>query len=447
MSFIADRQTLDDLNLLGRFKQGSVFSLFNKVHTKGGENLLETMFKTPLTDHQAINERSRLFSFFQNEQLDFPFDAKKFETAINYLDSEPSSSPVLASAGMIVKSIQGRLLKDEKYETLKNGFDSAIVTLKTCKDFFRQLDPNKNPFGRQVKQVARLFNDPRLGWLDSDVLKEKTSIIKFSRFDHLLRSVLVKDVRNLLEIIHELDVCIAVAKVAAANNFSYATAYPSSDQFLKAEELQHPTLKKAVGNEISLDQKGNVVFLTGANMAGKSTLMKTVGVSFYLAHMGFPIAAKQMDFSVKAGIFSSINTPDDLKMGYSHFYAEVMRVKKVAEEVALGKHLLVIFDELFKGTNVKDAYDATLAVTEAFALYHNCFFIISTHIIEVGESLKRTCDNLQFKYLPTIVENNIPRYTYKLSEGITSDRQGMMIIENEGILELLNLNRQQKPFA
>jgi len=96
----------------------------------------------------------------------------------------------------------------------------------------------------------------------------------------------------------------------------------------------------------------------------------------------------------------------------------------------------VIFDELFKGTNVKDAYDATLAVTAAFSEFRDCLFIISTHIIEAGEVLKQQ-DNLQMLYLPTIMNGNVPQYTYQLQQGISSDRHGMMIIENEGILEML----------
>jgi DNA mismatch repair ATPase MutS len=95
-----------------------------------------------------------------------------------------------------------------------------------------------------------------------------------------------------------------------------------------------------------------------------------------------------------------------------------------------------MFDELFKGTNVKDAYDGTLAVTEGFAAYTECLFIVSTHIIEVGEVLKGR-DNIKFGYMPTVMEGSRPRYTYKMQEGITEDRQGMMIIRNEGILELI----------
>ena len=96
-----------------------------------------------------------------------------------------------------------------------------------------------------------------------------------------------------------------------------------------------------------------------------------------------------------------------------------------------------MFDELFKGINVKDAYDGTLAVTEGFAEYLDCLFVVSTHIIEVGESLKKL-PNIQFKFMPTVLEGAVPRYTYRMEEGITGDRQGMMIIRNEGILEMID---------
>jgi DNA mismatch repair ATPase MutS len=85
---------------------------------------------------------------------------------------------------------------------------------------------------------------------------------------------------------------------------------------------------------------------------------------------------------------------------------------------------------------VKDAYDGSLAVTEAFAEYRECLFIVSTHIIEVGEVLKGHA-NIHCVYMPTVMDGAHPRYTYQLQEGITADRQGMMIIQNEGILELI----------
>ncbi|MNX66957.1 DNA mismatch repair protein MutS [compost metagenome] len=246
-----------------------------------------------------------------------------------------------------------------------------------------------------------------------------------------------KEMVFVLDSIYRLDVYLAVANTAKERGFAYPEALSKEINVLRSTALWHPSLLNGIANPVSLHQDQNMIFLTGANMAGKSTFMKAFGIAIYLAHMGFPVAAKDMQFSVMDGLYSSINVADDLNMGYSHFYAEVLRVKKVATEVGQRKNLVVLFDELFKGTNVKDAYDATLAATEAFSNYRNCFFIISTHIIEVGEALRNSKSNLQFAYLPTVLEGNRPKYTYNLKNGITKDRQGMMIIENEGILEML----------
>lgn len=236
--------------------------------------------------------------------------------------------------------------------------------------------------------------------------------------------------------IYELDVHIAVGNVAATRGFTYAKALPAERNIFSAANLSHPCIDGAIGNSIRMSDTRNVIFLTGANMAGKSTLMKSVGIVMYLAHMGFPVSANEVEFSVREGMYTSINVADNIGLGYSHFYAEVVRVKQAAEAAATGGRLLLMFDELFKGTNVKDAYDGTLAVTEAFADYADCLFVVSTHIIEVGEALEGS-SNIQFTYMPTVMEGSRPRYTYKLQEGITEDRQGMMIIRNEGILELL----------
>lgn len=178
-------------------------------------------------------------------------------------------------------------------------------------------------------------------------------------------------------------------------------------------------------------------------MAGKSTFMKSIGIALYLAHMGFPVAASAMEFSVRDGIYTTINLSDDLSSGNSHFYAEVLRVKKIAKELGVAKNLFIIFDELFRGTNVKDAYEGTIAITEAFAQKRNCMFVVSTHIIEAGDVLRDRCSNINFVYLPTKMDNNTPIYTYKLEPGITADRHGMVIINNEGILEIIRSRKNK----
>lgn len=434
MSFIADKQTLGDLNLLGKYKPDSMFSLFNQVQTGGGERLLQEMFQHPLQQADQINERSSLFRYFEDQNIDFPFINETFSRVENYLSMGAAGNYPAAVSGMLYKKFLGSFLHDEQFAVLHSGLIAAIGMLNTFRDFLEKLENKAGPYEKERLVLKGIFSDQRLDWL-----KEYTqlSLLKVAEYDHLLKHTLRDQLELILESVYRLDVYTAVSKVSRIRGFSYAHALVKEENLIRAAAVWHPGLIKGIANPLSLDQEKNMFFLTGANMAGKSTFMKSFGIAVYMAHMGFPVAAKEMTFSIRDGLYSSINVPDDLNMGYSHFYAEVLRVRKVAEEVSAGRSLVVLCDELFKGTNVKDAYDATLSVTEAFSAYRDCFFMISTHIIEVGESLRKSTANLQFFYLPTIIENNIPKYTYLLEEGITSDRQGMMIIENEGILALL----------
>lgn len=437
MSFITDQQTLEDLNLTGKYKSGSIFSFFNQVKTSGGEQLLESMFGKPLTDVGLINQRSRIFNHFQQRDIAFPLQRKDFELMENYLTETTSKKQLVAYFGNLKKQVLASTIRDDQYERMQAGVRATISILKTCRNFFLQLDAfavAEPIYGVEIAEAISIFKSKALAWVGDE--EGAMTFFKWSKYDHLLKQGLKNELHSLMQAIYHLDVYIAVAKLGRSKGFTYAEALEKDKNLFVAEALAHPSLSHAVGNAISFNQRERLIFLTGANMAGKSTLMKTIGISLYLAHMGFPVAAKSMQFSVKDGLYSSINVPDDIGLGLSHFYAEVLRVKKVAEEVSSGKALLIIFDELFKGTNVKDAYDATLAVTEAFSAYVRCSFVISTHIIEVGAALKDN-SRIQFFYLPTVMEAHVPRYTYQLAQGITTDRQGMLIIENEGILELL----------
>lgn len=436
MSFSIDAQTLEELNLLGKFKQGSVYSLFNQVKTRGGEQLLEQLFRTPLNNAAAINERSSIFQFFQQAQLAFPFDAQEISSMREYLDAGTGNNLLMALAGTVIKKILAGLTRDERYRKIVQGLQATIVTLNKCYAVLEMIQPPAGVYADRVKAMKAILANKRLEKLRNVNIYGTLPVKDLAEYDHALKGRLRQDMEQVLSFIYELDVYIAVSDVARYRDFTYANAFPAEKNILLATGLYHPAIKDAVGNELSLHKQSNVLFLTGANMAGKSTWMKSVGIATYLAHIGFPVAAASMDFSIREGLYSSINVADNISLGYSHFYAEVVRVKQAADATSSGKKLLLMFDELFKGTNVKDAYDGTLAVTEAFAEYRDCLFIISTHIIEVGEVLKGH-KNIHCVYMPTVMEGAHPRYTYKLQEGITEDRQGMMIIRNEGILELI----------
>ena len=438
MNFICDKQTLNDLNIFGKRGGNSVYALFNAAHTRGGSLLLEEMFLYPLAEVGQINKRSSVIRYFQENKAEFPFRGELLDTVEYYLSNTDQRTQIAMEDNTLQRKFRNYMGADTEYESLHQGIIAVLELVNGVRDFLERTQLEKCvAYREEVEKIRRFLEDEQLVWVFKEKGVKKLTYTKAADYDHLLRYVVREKLQKLLTLIYQLDVYLSVAEVAARRGFVFATALPAEDGVLRLEGMFHPLLDHPVSNTLEVDPESNVIFLTGANMAGKSTFMKTFGICLFLAHMGFPVPAGRMEFSVKNGMFTTINLPDNLSMGYSHFYAEVLRVKKVAEQVAHAQNLIVIFDELFRGTNVKDAYEATVAVTEAFAANRNCIFVISTHIIEAGETLMERCKNINFTYLPTVMQDNRPVYTYTLAPGITNDRHGMMIIHNEHILDIL----------
>lgn len=426
MRFSADRQTLEDLNILGKYKANSIFSIFNQVKTSGAEKLLERMFMEPFSSPEQINARTSLFKYFQEKEFIFPLSHQQMGQMEAFLSAGSGQGYIATCLEIFRQSLLETTVKDERFEITRTGIQAVLEVIWICMG---------DPYLSTIPEVEMLAAKNTVKNFLGNA-QEPIGLRRIARLEYLFRNELRDLLMALMDAVSHFDLYVAVTDVCRDRGFNYAQALEGPQNVFKANGIRHPGLSQAVANDIKLDVHQNLIFLTGANMAGKSTLMKTFGVNSYLAHMGFPVAAASLEFSVKSGIYTSINISDNLAMGYSHFYAEVLRVKQAAEQVSTGLPAYIIFDELFKGTNVKDAYDATLAVTKGFLEYKKCFFIISTHITEVGEALLEN-EGVQFRFMPTIIQNGKPKYTYSAEQGITSDRQGMMIIENEGILELL----------
>jgi DNA mismatch repair protein MutS len=421
MPFATDQQTIDDLSIFGRDAAASVYGIFNHTFTRGGSELMESMFRYPLSDAAAINDRSGMIRYFSTYPS-FPFETELFDVVEQYLANTDERSRLSSRGEGVGYRLHGLIAGDSSYKFVYTGVMAVLTIVRDLRRFSDSLGP---PY------EAELLTDPELAALPEP---GKMPYATVAWLDTRIRFQNREKIRLLLQYIYRLDVYISVGRVAVQRGFVFPQAVGGG---LELEGVYHPHLVNPVPNDLRLTARGNLVFLTGANRAGKSTFMKSVGVAMYLGHMGFPVAAKRFEFSVMDGIYTTINLPDNLGLGISHFYAEVLRVKKVAKELGLGKRLFVIFDELFRGTNVKDAYEATIAITAGFARKRSSMFVISTHIIEAGDVLKERCPNICFSYLPTRMNGNTPVYTYRLEEGITADRHGMVIIRNEGIIELL----------
>ncbi len=435
MLFNTDKQTLDDLNIFGKHGGESVYNIFHRTTTRGGAQLLEEMFRYPLSDEQAINRRSGIIQYFAGTGAAFPFKSTLFDAVEPYLantDERTKLSKEDASLGRKLSNIIGM---DVQTALIYKGVDAIMQLLKGVESFLLSLPDS--PYDDEKTAITVLLQTLPA------YKKGKLVHADIADYDVLFRFRHRDEVQRLLRHLYLLDVYMAVGKVAVERRFVFPLALPREKPVVILDGVYHPHVQHAVGNTVRITPDSNLIFLTGANMAGKSTFMKSLGIALFLAHMGFPVPARRMEFSVMDGIYTTINLPDNLGMGASHFYAEVLRVKKMAQELSQSRRLFIVFDELFRGTNVKDAYEATIAIASAFAQKRNSLFVISTHIIEAGDVLKQKWKNISFQYLPTRMNGNTPVYTYTLETGITADRHGMVIINNEGILDILEKGKKQ----
>lgn len=171
-------------------------------------------------------------------------------------------------------------------------------------------------------------------------------------------------------------------------------------------------------------------------MAGKSTFIKAIGVSAYLAHLGMGVPAKEMQLSFFDGLLSNIQVVDNIVKGESFFFNEVQRIKNTIEKISDGKNWLILIDELFKGTNQQDAVKCSTTVIEGLRKMKNALFILSTHLYEIGDDLRKY-ENIQFHFFETSVKDDQLLFSYQLKEGISNDRLGYLILRKEGVVELL----------
>jgi DNA mismatch repair protein MutS len=227
-----------------------------------------------------------------------------------------------------------------------------------------------------------------------------------------------------------------MAMAVKTHDLKFPQFLEQEEPYLEAQGLYHVLLQSPIAYDLSLQRNANFLFLTGANMAGKSTLIKAVGSSVFLAHIGMGVPAKEMRLSVFDGLLTNINVSDNIAKGESYFFNEVQRIKNTIYKINDGKKWLVLIDELFKGTNVQDAMKCSLTVIKGLIKIKNSLFILSTHLYEIGEELKKF-PNISFKYFETNVMDDQLEFSYQLREGISNDRIGYVILRREKVVEML----------
>ncbi|MCZ4695709.1 hypothetical protein DWB61_13360 [Ancylomarina euxinus] len=438
MIFGTDKQTKQDLNLFSRHKgELSVFDYFDQTRTKGGSLELENLMENPSCDLNEINQRIETIRFISNYQIKYEFD----KDALDFIEHYLNQNTDILRSNLIDSSLtwlKNKIKPTNEYYIITRGLaylKTYIQGLSVLVNSFKSDDVPA--FFANLIQCVRYFETlpgiKRIVRSQSDGFSTR----ELSRLDHLIRRKEKGQMLKLLRLTYQFDAYMSLAETASDKNLAFPEYSESDTPYLKLEDFYHPFLESPVSNDIEVDSHQNLCFVSGANMAGKSTFLKSIGLCLYLAHAGFPVPAKSMTSSVFRGLYSTINISDDIEKGHSHYYSEVKRVKEIALRIRDQKKVFVIFDELFRGTNVKDAYDATLLVTSGFVKIKTSLFFISTHIVEVGHELEKLAGTC-FKCFRSRLKEGKPQYNYKLEEGISSERLGLTIVENEGIMEVID---------
>jgi len=202
---------------------------------------------------------------------------------------------------------------------------------------------------------------------------------------------------------------------------------------LQGENLKHPfiTSDKCVGNPVNIPGWKQFQIITGANMAGKSTYLRTVGINLLLANCGAPVLAESMVFK-PVQLFTGIKTSDSLQDGESYFFAELKHLHQIIQQLEKGEQLFIILDEILRGTNSKDKQKGSKALLKQLIRFRSSG-LVATHDLALGSLADDFPDNIINKRFEVEIENNQLIFDYQLKDGISQNLNATFLMKKMGI--------------
>ena len=242
------------------------------------------------------------------------------------------------------------------------------------------------------------------------------------------------ELKNWFEAVNEMEVYISLANFNY-NHPEFCLPVISESEILSASEIGHPLLKSSsrIDNNFELQNLQDFVIITGANMAGKSTFLRTIGTNLILAMSGTLVCAKEFTFT-PLPLFSSMRTSDSLSANESYFYSELKRLQFIVEKLKSGQQLFIILDEILKGTNSKDKAEGSKKFIKQLLKYQ-ASGIIATHDLSLCTVKEEHPQNIQNHYFDVEIENDQLVFDYKLKSGICSNMNAEFLMKKMGITE------------
>ncbi len=434
----ADKTTLNDLSIFNAVEEQSVFEHLNFAKTVGGKEWLRYFLNTPHDSISAITDIQQIIQKIASVKTEWDKTLitngtimvmeRFYETAIDEIPSAPG----------FAGSVAYKIFSSGDFSLVRYSIKHFIDFTLGMQQIVKLLEDENNPLQLKLllQRIMLRLNKAGLPKLLDGAAKKDLSHAEMLTLGHFFKRRYKEEALELIELHSKLDAWYSMAIACVKYNFCFPQFIENAGPVINVAQLYHPLLHTPVAYDVTLSRQQNFLFLTGANMGGKSTFIKAVGVAVFLAHTGMGVPAQHMQLTLFNGLLSNINVVDNLIQGESYFYNEVQRIKKTIEKINDGKKWLILIDELFKGTNVQDAMKCSTAVIEGLHKMHNSLFILSTHLYEIGDALK-VHPNIQFKYFETNVLNGQLQFSYLLKDGISNDRLGYLILKREGVVDML----------
>ena len=475
-----DHPYTNDLDIFG---PGSLFQFFNRSATVVGKIRLAGFFSQSLADgdqirarQKSVEELSRKPEFRQEflatgyRHKEMPSDKDdllkwvsepaefshwKFKFFLIFIPLLTFTVLILASLsvisfslvlvylavpfgflGIYIKKISKKhLILSRKAELLKkySGLLSVIENEMESHGTPSHFKPSEAT--RKLSAILNAF-DTRNNWLMGFILNflflwDLIQVIRTEKWQKEYRH----ELPEWIELLAETDALCSLANFHFNHPESIFPAVINEGTLIEAKELGHPLISKdhRVTNPANLLCRRHFIIVTGANMAGKSTYLRTVGVNLVMAMAGSAVIAERMSFQ-PVNLVSSIRTKDSLQKNESYFYAELKRLKYIIDRLQNGEKLLILLDEILKGTNSRDKQSGSIALLEKLLRYEAAG-IIATHDLALGDLEKSYPENITNKSFEVVIENDALAFDYQLKDGIARQMNATFLMRKMGITD------------
>lgn len=201
---------------------------------------------------------------------------------------------------------------------------------------------------------------------------------------------------------------------------------------VRATAMGHPLLgEKRVCNDLEVIKPHDILLITGSNMSGKSTLLRTVGINLILAYAGAPACASVFRCSILE-IYTCMRTSDNLEQNISSFYAELLRIKMILHAAKEGRQVFFLLDEIFKGTNSRDRHTGAKVLIRELSR-QGAVGLVSTHDLELSELEKESGGSIKNYHFREYYQDNQIQFDYKLRPGVSETRNAIYLMRMAGI--------------